>query len=82
MTSVLYQVRDRTAHATLNEPSTRNSMTKAMVNLGATLASESKFAEAELTVEQALKLEPENTNALELLKMIRGARERREDERQ
>ena len=45
---------------------------KALVNLTATLASESRFDEAESTLKQALEIEPENKDALELQAMIKA----------
>jgi cytochrome c-type biogenesis protein CcmH/NrfG len=45
---------------------------RAMVNLAATLASESKFSEADAVVQQALQLDPENKEALQLQAMLNG----------
>jgi cytochrome c-type biogenesis protein CcmH/NrfG len=46
------------------------------VNLAATLASESHFDEAESTLKQALEIEPENIDALELQAMIKAGNKR------
>jgi predicted Zn-dependent protease len=48
--------------------------TKAWVNLAATLASQSRFAEAEDAVENALKAAPQDPDALQLQQMLAKAR--------
>jgi Tfp pilus assembly protein PilF len=44
--------------------------TAAWINLGATLASESHFAEARAAVDCALKIDPQNSDALQLRNML------------
>jgi Tfp pilus assembly protein PilF len=46
--------------------------TNAFVNLGATLASESRFAEADATLEKALQIDPGNKEAQDLRAMIKA----------
>jgi len=47
--------------------------TLAWVNLAATLASQSRFAEARVAVESALKIDPTDPDALRLRKMLANA---------
>jgi tetratricopeptide (TPR) repeat protein len=49
-----------------------SSFPRALVNLAATLASESRFSEADTVVLQALRLDPENKEALQLQSMLKG----------
>jgi cytochrome c-type biogenesis protein CcmH/NrfG len=46
---------------------------RAWVNLAATLASESRFPEAREAVESALKIDPQDLDALRLRKMLASA---------
>jgi len=46
---------------------------RAWVNLAATLASESRFPEARAAAESALKVDPQDPDALRLLKMLAGS---------
>ena len=48
--------------------------TDAWINLAATLGMESKFSEAEAAVANALKLEPENAQALQLKEELAASR--------
>ena len=45
---------------------------RALVNLAATLASESRFSEADKVVQQVLHMDPENKDALQLQAMLKG----------
>ena len=45
---------------------------RALVNLAATLASESRFSEADIVLQQALHINPENKDALQLQAMLKG----------
>jgi Tfp pilus assembly protein PilF len=48
---------------------------RAWVNLAATLASESRFPEAREAVDGALKIDPQDPDALRLQKMLAGAKD-------
>ena len=45
---------------------------RALANLAATLASESRFSKADTVVQQALHIDPENKEALQLQAMLKG----------
>ena len=52
----------------------RPTFADAFVNLGAILASESRFAEAEATLNKALQIDPNNKQAQDLQAMIKARR--------
>ena len=56
---------------------TAPTFTDAWVNLAATLAMQSKFAEAESAVASALQLDPKNAQALQLKQELAASREQR-----